>query len=68
MKKLIQNTGGYQLYAELAPIEAMKGENVLKFTTVYDHAKDPDDQHTPFMCIMDDAALQNLKDLINGNT
>jgi len=65
MKKLIQNTGGYQLYAELRPIPALKGEYELRFTTVYDHAKDPDDEHIAAKFILTEDAVNNLWDVLN---
>lgn len=66
MKKLIQNTGGYQLFAELKPIEALANrEYVLKFSTVYDNAKDPDAEQIKFQIILDKSAVENLGSLFN---
>ncbi len=66
MKKLIQNTGGYQLYAELRPIEALNNkEYVLKFTTVYDNAKDPDAEQVKFQAVLDESALKSLAGFFN---
>lgn len=67
MKKLISNSGGYQLYAELKPIPAMKNtQHDLRFTTVYENAKDPSDEQLKFQLILDDDAVANLKDIISG--
>jgi hypothetical protein len=65
MKKLISNSGGYQLYAELKPISLSKaGETELRFTTVYDNAKDPTDEHLKFQLILDPSAVENLGQLL----
>jgi len=65
MKKLISNSGGYQLYVELKLIPAMKNkQHELRFTTKYEHAKDPDDEQLKFQLILDDEALENLKEII----
>lgn len=67
MKKLISNSGGYQLYAELKPIPAMKNkQHELRFTTRYEHAKDPSDEQLKFQLILDDDAVASLKDIISG--
>ena len=67
MKKLIQNTGGYQLYAELKPIAALGNKEFeLKFTTVYDYSKDPDAEQVKAQFIMTEDGLNNLFDLVNG--
>lgn len=67
MKKLISNSGGYQLFVELKPIPAMKNkQHELRFTTKYEHAKDPDDEQLKFQLILDDEAIANLKDIISG--
>ena len=67
MKKLIQNTGGYQLYAELRSIPALKGEYELKFTTVYDNAKDPDAEQVKAQFILTEDAVNNLWDVLSDN-
>ena len=65
MKKLISNSGGYQLYAELKPIALSKaGETELRFTTVYDNAKDPTDEQLKFQLILDPSAVENLGQLL----
>jgi len=67
MKKLISDSAGYQLYAELKPIPAMKNtQHELRFTTRYEHAKDPTDEQLKFQLILDDESVANLKDIISG--
>jgi hypothetical protein len=69
MKKLISNSGGYQMYAELRPIELSKANELeLRFTTVYEDAKDPTDEQVKFQLILDQATLDNLKEVLSGTT
>lgn len=66
MKTLISNNGGYKLFAELKEIPLSKDhEHELRFTTVYEDAKDPNDEQVKFQIILDEEALSNLTDLIN---
>lgn len=66
MKKLISNNGGYKLFAELKEIPLSKDhEYELRFTTVYEDAKDPNDEQVKFQLILDEQSLSNLTDLIN---
>ncbi len=67
MKKLIQNTGGYQLYAEVRPIAAFNNKQFeLRFTTVYDNAKDPDAEQLKAQFILSEEGLNNLFDVFNS--
>lgn len=66
MKKLISNNGGYKLFAEIRAIPLSKDhEHELRFTTVYEDAKDPTDEQVKFQLVLDEEALSNLTDLIN---
>jgi hypothetical protein len=62
MKTLISNNGGYKLFMELKPVPALKNQEYeLRFTTVFEHAKDPTDEQLKFQLVLDQAALANLK-------
>jgi hypothetical protein len=66
MKKLIQDNGGFQLYAEFRAIEALNNQQYeLKFTTVYDNAKDPNAEQVNAQFIMTEDGINNLFDIIN---
>ena len=65
MKKLIQDDGGFQLYAELNPIAALKNEQYeLKFTTKWADSKNPDGEMVKAQFILNEEALDILWKLI----
>jgi len=67
MKLLLQDTGGFKLYAELRPIPALKNkEHELKFTTVWEGARGDVEEHVSSQFILTDAAVENLKKVICG--
>jgi hypothetical protein len=41
-------------------------QHELRFTTRYEHAKDPTDEQLKFQLILDDESVANLKDIISG--
>jgi hypothetical protein len=67
MKKLIDNSGEIHTYAELTPLENPQhaGWYHLQVTTVYNAARNPDDEQVKFTWILDPAATQKLKELFN---
>ena len=65
MKKLIQDTGGFQLYAEFRPIEALNNQqHELKFTTKWADSKNPDEEMVKAQFILNDEAADILWKLI----
>ena len=68
MKKLLQDTGGFQLYAELKPIAALNNEQYeLKFTTVWRDSKNPDEEMVKAQFILTEDGLNSLWDVVNAN-
>jgi hypothetical protein len=54
------------LFAELRPIAALGNKEFeLKFTTVYDNAKDPNAEQVNAQFIMTEDGINNLFDIIN---
>ncbi len=65
MKKLLQDTGGFQLFAELKPIAALKNEQYeLKFRTKWADSKNPDEEMVKAQFILNEEALDILWKLI----
>jgi len=57
------------MYAELRPIPLSKDNEVeLRFTTVYEDARDPDGEQIKFQLILDQATLANLKEVLSGTS
>ena len=68
MKKLIQDTGGFRLYAELKPIAALGNKQYeLKFTTKWLDSKNPDEEMVKAQFILSEEALDTLWKLIGTN-
>ena len=68
MKKLIQDTGGFQLYAELKPIAALGNKQYeLKFTTKWLDSKNPDEEMVKAQFILTEDGVNKLWDVLNGN-
>ena len=68
MKKLIQDTGGFQLYAELRHIEALGNtQHELKFITLWADSKNPEEEMVKSQFILTEQGLNNLWDVLNGN-
>lgn len=68
MKKLIQDSGGFQLYAELRPIAALGNtQHELKFTTLWTDSKKPEEEMVKSQFILTEQGLNNLWDVLNGN-
>ena len=67
MKKLIDNSGEIHTYAELTPLANPQhaGWYNLRVTTVYDAARNPDEEQVKFTWILDPSATQKLKELFN---
>ena len=67
MKTLISNNGGYKLFLEIKPIPALKNlQHELRFTTVYENSKDPEDEQVKLQLVLDEQALAKLKTVISG--
>jgi hypothetical protein len=67
MKTLIQNTGGYQLYAEIKAVDAVfPVQHQLEFTTVYEHSKNSQESRTKAQFFLDEPALEKFKKMINN--
>jgi len=71
MKKLIneipESSGSvYQLWAELTDCAVPPGYKVLKFSSTWTGAKNPDIPHQKGQFLMSPDSLNNLKDLLNA--
>ena len=64
MKSLISDNGGYKVYAEVNEYLRSNGNVELKFSTVYDHAKDPEHAEAKFKMILTPEQRKALKDLL----
>jgi hypothetical protein len=67
MKKLIDNSGGYQTFVELRPFKnpAHEGWNSLIITTVWDGARGEVHEQRQFEINLEPESLKNLKELLN---
>lgn len=66
MKKLIQKTGVYELYAELNQFSAHGStDHELKFTTIWTDAKDPTAEQVKAQFILSRSEIQQLVKLLN---
>jgi len=66
MKKLIQQTGAYELYAELKQFPAYGAiDHELKFTTVWKDAKDPTAEQVKAQFILSRQDIKQLIKLLN---
>jgi hypothetical protein len=67
MKKLIDNSGEIHTYAELIPLTNPQHAGWYNFrvTTVYDAARNPNEEQVKFTWILDPVATQKLKELFN---
>jgi hypothetical protein len=67
MKTLIQNTGGYQLYADIKTVTSVHPrQHQVKFITVYEHSKQSSEERVKAQFFLDDAALAKFKELVNS--
>lgn len=65
MKTVIQDNGGYAMYAQVEKIELSKdNEYVLKFSTTFDQSRDPTSERTVAQFVMRHTELAALQDLI----
>lgn len=68
MKKLISETlDGYRVYADLFPVPDPEGYTMLKITTQWDNAKNPEDEQVKFTQILSSTALNNLYQLLKDS-
>lgn len=66
MKILLQDNGGYQLYAAIRPLPTDLSQHELKFTTVWAGARDVVEEQTAAQFILDDQAVENLLKILGG--
>ena len=68
MKKRIDTSGDVHTYAELTPLKTSShhGWWRLKISTVYDTARNPDEEQVQLDMCMDEYTLECMKDLFNG--
>jgi hypothetical protein len=69
-KVLIDNSGEIHTYAELKPFTNPQnpGWMHLRVTTVYDAARNPDEEQTRFDMCLSPETFQKFKDLFNGSS
>jgi len=63
MKIELQNTDGYSTYAYLEQASHPEGFYSMKITSVWDKAKNPDDEQVRFKMLLNPEALENLRKL-----
>jgi hypothetical protein len=68
MKKLITETqDGYRVYADLFSVPDPSGYTMLKITTQWDNAKNPEDEQVKFTQLLSPTALENLYQLLKDS-
>lgn len=67
MKKLIDNSGDIHTYAELTELTnpQHKGWYHFRVTTIYDAARNPNEEQVKFTWILDPKAFNNIKALFD---
>jgi len=68
MKKLIDNSGEIHTYAELKPLENPQHQGWYHFriSTVYDAARNPNDEQVKLSMMLNPEAYQQMKSLFNN--
>lgn len=68
MKKLIDDAGEIHTYVELTPFTnpQHKGWMRLKVTTVYDAARNPDEEQVRMDLCLNPESFQKFKEIFNG--
>lgn len=67
MKQLISDSGGYQTYMELRPLEnpAHAGWYNFRVISVWQGARSTVEEHVKYELNLDPASLANFKELLN---
>jgi hypothetical protein len=66
MKILLQDNGGYKLYAAIRTLPTDSSQHELKFTTVWDGARGSVEELNAAQFILDDQAVENLVKILGG--
>jgi hypothetical protein len=66
MKILLQDNGGYKMYAAIRPLPTDPSQHELKFTTVWDGARGTVEELNAAQFILDDQAVDNLLKILSG--
>ena len=65
MKTELLNNDGFRIFAYLEPANDPDGYQMLKITTQWDNARNPEDEQVKLNLILSPDALNNLRTLIN---
>ena len=66
MKILLQDNGGYKLYVTLRLLPTDGTQTEMKFTTVWEGARGPVEEHNAAQFIISNEAVEKFKDLLNN--
>jgi hypothetical protein len=64
MEMVLNNNDGFKHIVEVSPAAHPPGYKLLKFTTVWDHARRDGSAQTQFEIILSQQQLANLKDFL----